>query len=89
VTHVVEPVPPVTASDIAGIPVPFEACPTCGYLGIRPARFGDGAVPGASEIMSERICPRCSYRGLPVEFDEREDYVEFVDDLQATPSVRE
>ena len=69
--------------DLAAVPEPVVACPHCGYLGIRAPTMGDGGVPGVSELLDKRVCRRCGYQGLPVEFATREDYRGFLRDLSA------
>lgn len=83
----VDPVPTPEVVALAGLPEPFDACPSCGYLGIRPPGIGDGGLP-QNALMTERLCPRCGHRGPPVEFASREDYVDFVRQLHVTPSRR-
>lgn len=78
----VHPIPPVAAADLEGVPEPVEACPDCGFLGIRPPGIQDGVWPGGGELVLQ-VCPRCGYRGLPVTFSKREDYGEFLEQLAA------
>lgn len=66
------------ADQLTAIPEPVQACPECGYLGIRAPTLRDGGVPGWSDLGDKRVCPRCGYQGLQVEFKTREDYVEFL-----------
>jgi len=75
--------PPVSVAELEGIPEPVVACADCGYLGVRAARGEEGGIPGASELMSERVCPRCGYQGIPIELPTREDYVEYLRELAA------
>ncbi len=75
-----QPVRPVGTSDIAAIPEPVSACPDCGFLGIRPPGIQDGVAIGGGELIFQ-VCPRCGYRGVPVEFARREDYAAFVGEL--------
>lgn len=74
------PVP--TKQDLAAIPLPIHACPECGSAGMRPLRTGEGGVPGANEISDKLTCPRCGYRGIAIEFDDRQEYAEFLADLE-------
>lgn len=79
----VRPVPPVSpagSDDLSGVPEPVKACPDCGFLGIRPPGIQDGVWPGGGELIFQ-VCPRCDYRGLPVEFQRREEYGAFLRDL--------
>ena len=69
--------------DLSGVREPVEACPHCGYLGIRAPALPDGAIPGAAELMDVRVCRRCGYRGLATVFDTREDYRRFLKGLAA------
>lgn len=73
--------PPPSGTDLAAIPLPIHACPECGSAGMRPMRLGEGGVPGANEISDKLACPRCGYRGLAIEFDDRDEYAEFLADL--------
>lgn len=66
------------ADQLTAIPEPVQACPECGYLGIRAPTLSDGGVPGYSDMGDKRVCPRCGYQGIQVEFRTREDYVEFL-----------
>lgn len=84
---VVRPVEAPAVEDLSSIPVPFDACASCGFLGVRPPGVQDGGLP-QNALMTERLCPRCGHRGPPVEFEAREDYVAFVRALHATPSRR-
>ena len=68
--------------DLAAIPLPILACPDCGSPGMRPMRADEGGVPGANEISDKRVCAKCGYRGLAIEFDDRQDYADFLDDLE-------
>lgn len=78
-----DPMPPVSLAELEGIPEPVTACADCGFLGIRAVSAGEGGIPGASELMSERMCPRCGYQGLPIELPTREDYVDYLRELSA------
>ena len=78
-----DPMPPVSLAELEGIPEPVTACADCGFLGVRPVHGDEGGIPGASDLMSERHCPRCGYQGLPIELPTREDYVEYLRDLSA------
>lgn len=73
--------PPVSLAELEGIPEPVTACADCGFLGVHPAQLEDGGIPGTSDLMSERVCPRCGYQGLPIELPTREDYVEYLREL--------
>lgn len=68
---------PEEDDDLAGVPEPVTACPDCGYLGIRPPGVQDGVYPGGGELILQ-VCPRCNYRGLPLRFEQREDYADFL-----------
>lgn len=79
------PVGPVEpGDDIHLVPEPAKACPDCGYLGIRPPGVQDGVVPGGGELVFY-VCPRCHYRGVPIQFARREDYADFLRKLAAAP----
>lgn len=67
--------------DLSGIPEPVEACPHCGYLGIRAPTVADGGIPGTAEISDVRVCRRCGYRGLATFFETREEYRGFLKGL--------
>lgn len=69
--------------DFSGVPEPVEACPHCGYLGIRAPTFSDGAVPGVAELSDARVCRRCGYRGVAAVFWTREEYRAFLKALAA------
>lgn len=56
------------------------ACPRCASLEIRAASLADGIIAGGGEL-AFRVCPRCGYRGQPVEFPRRESYAKFVEEL--------
>lgn len=75
------PVSMVPDAELAYLPLPIRACPRCGSLAIHTPRLGEGGIPGTSEILTEHVCPRCDYRGPPLEFARREDYAEFVREL--------
>lgn len=75
------PVPVPAAEDLEGVPEPVSACPNCAFLGIRPPGVQDGVWPGGGELVGV-VCPRCGYRGVPVEFPRREDYRAFVASAQ-------
>lgn len=75
------PMPVVNVAELEGIPEPVTACAECGFLGVRPVSGGEGGIPGVSELMSERHCPRCGYQGLPIELRTRAEYVEFLREL--------
>lgn len=77
-----EPMPKVGLEDLDYLPEPVTACPDCGFLGIRAPSVQDGVFPGGGELIFQ-VCPRCDYRGMPVEFARREDYQSFLDDLAA------
>jgi hypothetical protein len=81
-------VPVPDAKALAALPRPLTACPDCGYVGIRPARFGEGAVAGLGDLMSMRVCGHCGYRGPPVEFDDSADYVAYVEGLRRAWRIR-
>lgn len=74
------PVARVEASDLGSLPEPVTACPDCGFIGIRPPGVQDGVWPGGGELI-EQVCPRCGFRGLPMQFATREEYAEFVAQL--------
>lgn len=73
--------PAPRSADLAGMPLPILACPECGAAGMRPARVEEGGIPGASEISDRRVCGRCGHQGLALEFDDRDEYAEFLRDL--------
>ncbi|GEM_PF-4565900 len=75
------PVPPVDDATLADLPQPLTACPDCGYLGIRPATVRDGAFAGGGTLLSQQVCPRCGYQGLPLSFEKREQYGAFLREL--------
>jgi hypothetical protein len=54
---------------------PVAACLRCGSLDIRPAPLG------ADALFNAWMCPRCGFRGQPLEFDRGVDYVQFVREL--------
>lgn len=76
-----EPVTPPAARDLAAVPLPIRACPECGSPGMRPMHSGEGGVPGANDISDRQTCGRCGFQGLALEFDDRDEYAEFLDDL--------
>jgi hypothetical protein len=76
------PVRPVEEADVANVRMPVRVCPDCGYLGIRMPTIGDGLWPGGGETGDRMVCPRCDWQGLPVSFESREDYVEFLRAIQ-------
>lgn len=73
---------PAADDDLSFVPEPVQACPRCGFLGIRPPGVQDGVFPGGGELVMQ-VCPRCDYRGLPLRFDKREDYAAFLRELSA------
>lgn len=75
------PVQPADADDLGDVPLPVHACPSCGFLGIRPPGVQDGVWPGGGELIFQ-VCPRCAYRGMPIEFHSREAYGRFLRELQ-------
>lgn len=75
------PVPLPTLDTLERLPEPFSACPRCGYLGVRPPTWQEGAFAGGGQLLGRVQCSRCAYSGLPASFDKREDYIEFVDEL--------
>ena len=77
------PVPVPAQDELSGVPEPVTACPNCGFLGVRPPGVQDGVWPGGGELMGV-VCPRCGYRGVPVEFPRREDYRAFLAELGRT-----
>ena len=77
---------PPEGEDLAYVPEPVKACPECGFLGIRPPGVQDGVWPGGGELILQ-VCPRCDYRGLPLEFARREDYADFLRRLARPPGV--
>ncbi|HEV8359832.1 MAG TPA: hypothetical protein VGR28_05175 [Candidatus Thermoplasmatota archaeon] len=80
----VQPVPPVQVEQLRGLPEPVRACPECGFLNVHAPKLDEGGLPGISEVAGMVVCTRCHYRGIPAEFDTREDYADFVQDLQST-----
>ncbi|MFA5862206.1 MAG: hypothetical protein WDA16_10980 [Candidatus Thermoplasmatota archaeon] len=83
-------VPPpigVPAEDVSDIPTPITACPDCGYLGVRFLGIRDGVWPGGGETGARFVCPRCGFQGIPLQFDEAADYVEFLRELQPASST--
>lgn len=72
----------MNASDLAAMPLPILACPDCGTAGMRPMRTGEGGVPGANEISDKLVCGKCGYQGLAIEFDDRQEYAEFLADME-------
>ena len=86
VARVVTPVPVVPASDAAALPTPIDACPECGFLGIRMPTIHDGLWPGGGETGARMVCPRCDWQGLPASFVSAESYAEFTRDLNAKRS---
>lgn len=79
----VAPLPPADEPALDAIPEPVQACPHCGSLGLRPPRMGEGGIPGVAEVSDKRVCARCGYQGLAVEFARREDYEAFLRDVDA------
>lgn len=71
---------PAREDELAHVPEPVEACPDCGFLGIRSPGVQDGVFPGGGELVMQ-VCPRCDYRGMPVRFERREDYARFLREL--------
>jgi hypothetical protein len=70
-----------TLDELEDVPVPITACPECGYLGIRFPGIRDGVWPGGGETGARFVCPRCGYQGIPIEFEERDAYRAFLEDL--------
>ena len=83
----VRPTGAITDADVSDLPEPITACPDCGYLAIRMPGIGDGLWPGGGETGSRMVCPRCDWQGLPVSFERREDYAEFLRELAARSDV--
>jgi len=77
------PVAPVPVSELVDVPEPINACPDCGYLGVRMPELRDGLWPGGGELGSRVVCPRCGYQGLAVRFDTRGEYAAWLRDLDA------
>ncbi len=69
----VEPMPPIDVDAAADLPEPVIACPQCFFLGIKSASVGDGIWPGGGELIHQ-VCPRCHFRGQPLEFGTAADY---------------
>lgn len=72
-----EPVPVAPPEAVQSLRTPVTACPDCGFLGVRPPSLGDGVFAGGGELIGV-VCPRCHYRGIPVEFARGEDYLDYV-----------
>ena len=83
----VTPVPVVPESEASALRVPIEACPDCGFLGIRMPTIHDGLWPGGGETGARMVCPRCDWQGLPVSFREAASYAEFTRDLNERRSA--
>lgn len=80
----VTPVPVVPEGEAAALRVPIDACPECGFLGIRMPTIHDGLWPGGGETGARMVCPRCDWQGLPASFATTEDYAEFTRELNAS-----
>lgn len=80
-----EPMPDLAGEDLSGLREPVTACPECGFLGVRPPGIGDGVWAGGGELIGV-VCRRCDYRGIPLLFPTREEYVAFVRELKARPA---
>ncbi len=78
----VAPVPVPDAETVASLRGPVNACPQCGFLGIRAANVDDGVWPGGGELI-HKVCPRCNFRGQHIEFETAADYALFVKELAA------
>jgi hypothetical protein len=66
---------------LAQLDGPVSACPRCGYLGVRAPGVRDGLWPGGGETGARFVCPRCQYQGIPIEFDNGDDYAQWVREL--------
>lgn len=82
----VTPVSVVPEAEAAALRIPIDACPDCGYLGIRMPTIHDGLWPGGGETGARMVCPRCDWQGLPASFVTPESYAEFTRELNARRS---
>lgn len=81
------PVDPVGITDPASlnaIPEPVTVCARCGFLAIRNSRTSGGSYAGGGALLSSCYCPRCKHEGLPLRFERRADYADFVRELHET-----
>lgn len=80
--NVPPPAGPLPAlEDLDGLPFPLTACARCGYPAVRFPGIRDGVWPGGGETGARFVCPRCGFQGIPVEFEAREDYRDFLAQL--------
>lgn len=67
------PQAPPAAEEAAAVPRgPVAACLRCGGMGMQPAPLG------ADALFAQWRCPRCGWRGQPLQFDRGSDYEEFL-----------
>ena len=61
-----------------GVIMKITACINCGSQDIRSGTLQDGVLPGFTDGLVTYVCSRCNHRGLPVIFDSKKKYSEFV-----------
>lgn len=61
----------------------ITACPLCGSTKVGTGGIRDGVHP---HEFSKQACKNCGWTGMPLEFDTREKYQRFLDDLRKNKS---
>ena len=51
------------------------SCPNCGSKHIYQGRLGDGVLTGYT---SRNVCRDCGYQGMPIFFDDEDEYKKFL-----------
>ena len=56
----------------------ISACISCGSKNIRSGTISDGVLPGYTDGLVTYVCKDCNHRGIPVEFENDEEYQKFL-----------
>lgn len=62
----------------------IQACHHCGSTSLQVPKFKDGIVP-ETDNLNDWVCDECGRRGIPLEFERKDDYQAFVDELRSRP----
>ena len=65
----------------------ITACPLCGSKNIDIADMRDGSSPNIE--WEKKVCRKCGWTGIPLEFDSEKDYQLFRDDLQKEDNIQD
>jgi hypothetical protein len=60
----------------------IKACSRCGSLEIGAPSFGEGGIPGSSEVAGVYRCKRCGKNTVPVVFDDEKVYRKFLKNMR-------